>query len=117
MKEVHLLVQEAQVVRQEVLLQGIRVGDTRGIHSTEARDPQDHHQIMEDTTEDILLRLILEAILLEIEDQHQDLQDQATHLRASQAPDLAPMDPRPLLPRDPLSVMDPRTPGQENILQ
>ena len=45
------------------------------------RDPQDHHQIMEDTTEDILLRLILEAILLEIEDQHQDLQDQATHLR------------------------------------
>jgi len=81
------------------------------------RDPQDHHQIMEDTTEDILLRLILEAILLEIEDQHQDLQDQATHLRASQAPDLAPMDPRPLLPRDPLSVMDPRTPGQENILQ
>jgi len=40
MKEVHLLVQEAQVVRQEVLLQGIRVGDTRGIHSTEARVSQ-----------------------------------------------------------------------------
>ena len=45
------------------------------------RDPQDHHQAMEDIMEAILLHLILVIILQEIEDLHQDLLDQATHLR------------------------------------